>query len=253
MFEIGASLQEARARRGLSPEDVQKAIRIRGRYLTALEEERWELLPGDAYTKGFLRSYAEFLGLDGNLYVDEYNSRISDHENPAFVPEPLPSGTARLGLLRPLVAIAAIVGIVAAVAAWQLGRAPASGPQTSPAKKTHTTAKGGTTTHASTTKHRTTTKQHTTKPVVTATHAVLAATNGRVWLQVRDGDEAGAVIFEGVLEQGKTLPVTLSPRVWVRIGAPWNLEIRLGGRVLQGLPDQPGNVLVTRSGLAPAA
>ena len=76
MFAIGDSLREARTRRGLSPADVQKGIRIRERYLTALEEEKWELLPGEAYTKGFLRTYAEFLGLDGNLYVDEYNTRI---------------------------------------------------------------------------------------------------------------------------------------------------------------------------------
>ena len=80
MFAIGDSLREARTRRGLSPADVQKGIRIRERYLTALEEERWELLPGDAYTKGFLRTYAEFLGLDGNLYVDEYNTRIAHAE-----------------------------------------------------------------------------------------------------------------------------------------------------------------------------
>ena len=54
---------------------MQKAIRIRDRYLQALEEERWELLPGDAYVKGFLRTYADYLGLDGNLYVEEYDGR----------------------------------------------------------------------------------------------------------------------------------------------------------------------------------
>src|SRR6187455_3693305 len=75
MFEIGGSLREARLKRNLTPADVQKAIRIRDRYLQALEEERWELLPGDAYVKGFLRTYADYLGLDGNLYVEEYNVR----------------------------------------------------------------------------------------------------------------------------------------------------------------------------------
>jgi len=64
MFEIGGSLREARLKRGLTPADVQKAIRIRDRYLQALEEERWELLPGDAYVKGFLRTYADYLGLE---------------------------------------------------------------------------------------------------------------------------------------------------------------------------------------------
>src|SRR3954471_18172176 len=46
VFEIGASLREARETRGLSLEDVQKALRFRERYLTALEEERWDQLPG---------------------------------------------------------------------------------------------------------------------------------------------------------------------------------------------------------------
>ena len=77
MFEIGGSLREARLKRNLTPADVQKAIRIRDRYLQALEEERWELLPGDAYAKGFLRTYAEFLGLNGTLYIDELNARLS--------------------------------------------------------------------------------------------------------------------------------------------------------------------------------
>src|SRR6058998_2175159 len=82
MFEIGGSLREARLKRNLTPADVQKAIRIRDRYLQALEEERWELLPGDAYVKGFLRTYADYLGLDGQLYVEEYNSRygVGDDE-----------------------------------------------------------------------------------------------------------------------------------------------------------------------------
>src|SRR5947199_8930950 len=109
MFEIGGSLREARLKRGLSSADVQKAIRIRDRYLQALEEERWELLPGDAYVKGFLRTYADFLGLDGNLYIDEYNSRFAQHEEQPLAPQPTvraESGSSRrIGLLRPLVAI----------------------------------------------------------------------------------------------------------------------------------------------------
>src|SRR5437899_8495198 len=103
MFAIGDSLREARNRRGLSAADVQKGIRIRERYLTALEEERWELLPGDAYTKGFLRTYADFLGLDGNLYIDEFNARIAHHDEEPLVPESLAvSHRTRRSVLRML-------------------------------------------------------------------------------------------------------------------------------------------------------
>jgi cytoskeletal protein RodZ len=108
MFEIGATLREARTKRGLTAADVHRALRIRERYLSALEEERWQLLPGEAYAKGFLRTYAEFLGLDGRLYLDEYNARVSAHENAPFAPGPRRAG----GRCRILVG--AIAGALAA-------------------------------------------------------------------------------------------------------------------------------------------
>ena len=119
MFAIGDSLREARTRRGLSAADVQKELRIRERYLTALEEERWELLPGEAYTKGFLRTYAEFLGLDGNLYIDEYNTRIAAHSDEPLVPQALAGPrVTRRGVLRTLLGILVLGALVAGLAAW---------------------------------------------------------------------------------------------------------------------------------------
>ena len=84
MFEIGSSLREARERRGLSYADVELGTKVRSRYIKALEDERFDILPGPTYTKGFLRAYADYLGLDGNLYIDEFNSR---HHDPRRDPE----------------------------------------------------------------------------------------------------------------------------------------------------------------------
>ena len=75
MFEIGNSLREARLRQGLEFPEIEQATKIRGKYLRALEEESFDVLPAQTYVKGFLRSYADYLGLDGQLYVDEFNSR----------------------------------------------------------------------------------------------------------------------------------------------------------------------------------
>src|SRR5438309_9668343 len=75
MFEIGNSLREARVRRGIDFAQAELATKIRGKYLRALEDEHFEVLPAQTYVKGFLRTYAEYLGLDGQLYVDEYASR----------------------------------------------------------------------------------------------------------------------------------------------------------------------------------
>ncbi|MDP8910858.1 MAG: helix-turn-helix domain-containing protein, partial [Actinomycetota bacterium] len=67
MFEIGNSLREARLRQGMDIAAAEHATKIRGKYLRALEEEQFELLPAQTYIKGFLRNYAEHLGLDGQL------------------------------------------------------------------------------------------------------------------------------------------------------------------------------------------
>ncbi len=77
MFELGSTLREARVRRGIELAQVAAETRIRTRYLQALEDERFELLPGSAYAKGFLRAYADYLGLDGQLFVDEYSARFN--------------------------------------------------------------------------------------------------------------------------------------------------------------------------------
>src|SRR5581483_11136056 len=53
----------------------EQGTKIRAKYLRALEDEAFEALPGPTYVKGFLRTYADYLGLDGQLYVDEYNVR----------------------------------------------------------------------------------------------------------------------------------------------------------------------------------
>lgn len=69
---IGKRLTEARSARGIELAEVQERLKIRGRYLRAMEEERWDLLPGAAYARGFLRTYGDFLGLDGAALADEY-------------------------------------------------------------------------------------------------------------------------------------------------------------------------------------
>src|SRR4051795_1216301 len=80
MFEIGNSLREARHRQQLDLTDVEQSTKIRARYLRALEEEAFDVLPAQTYVKGFLRTYADWLGLDGQLYVDEYNARCGGGE-----------------------------------------------------------------------------------------------------------------------------------------------------------------------------
>ncbi|HEX5761573.1 MAG TPA: helix-turn-helix domain-containing protein [Solirubrobacterales bacterium] len=69
---VGASLRDARKRRDLDLTEVEAAIKIRVRYLQAIEDEDWQVLPGDVYARGFIRTYAAFLGLDGERLAEEY-------------------------------------------------------------------------------------------------------------------------------------------------------------------------------------
>jgi len=241
MFEIGASLREARLRRGLSASDVERELRIRERYLRALEEERWELLPGEAYAKGFLRTYADFLGLDGDLYLDEWNSRFSHREDVAAV-EPEPAGRRRIGVLKPVAAGAGVAVVAAGVAAWQLGSgggAPVRVRSTPPARTTKTHARA------------TPPPAHTAAPA--PVFAVFSAPRGRCWLLVRSGSATGPLLYEQVLAQGSSMRLPVGAGLWVRFGAPWNVDLTVAGHAVAGLPTSPANVLVSRTGIAPAA
>jgi cytoskeleton protein RodZ len=83
MPDIGATLREARMRQRIDISEIESETKIRAKYLRALENEEWDLLPGPTYVKSFLRTYAEALGLDGKLLIEEYklrHERLSDVE-----------------------------------------------------------------------------------------------------------------------------------------------------------------------------
>jgi cytoskeleton protein RodZ len=82
MPEIGETLREARMRAKIDVSEVEATTKIRAKYLRALENEDWDLLPGPTFVRSFLRTYADYLGLDGKLLVDEYKLR---HERPSDI------------------------------------------------------------------------------------------------------------------------------------------------------------------------
>lgn len=73
---VGTVLRKARNRRKVELSEVEAATRIRLRYLRAIEDEEWDVLPGGFYTRGFIRTYAAFLGLDGERLADEYREGV---------------------------------------------------------------------------------------------------------------------------------------------------------------------------------
>ncbi|MGH2973087.1 MAG: helix-turn-helix domain-containing protein [Gaiellaceae bacterium] len=254
MFQIGDSLREARTRRGFSAADVHKAIRIRERYLTALEEERWDMLPGEAYTKGFLRTYAEHLGLNSQLYIDEYNARVArnDEEGPPLVPHATAAEERSVGrgILVALAAIVVVGGAVAGLAAWRLTGSSAPAKSAPPASGAGSVAAAVLPPAATITTMPKPT-QHpavSTRPVLTS----ITASRGRCWLLVRAGGASGKVLFEGVLEQGTVKQFRFVTKLWVRMGRPDALDITLAGKPVAGLPASPSDLVLTRSGASSA-
>jgi hypothetical protein len=98
MPEIGATLREARMRARIDVSEIEAQTKIRAKYLRALENEEWGLLPGPTFVKSFLRTYAQALGLDGRALVEEYRLH---HEAEGESFEPIAAAPRRARSGRP--------------------------------------------------------------------------------------------------------------------------------------------------------
>jgi hypothetical protein len=229
LFEIGTSLREARARRQIPIGQAEQATKIRGKYLRALEEERFDLLPSDTYVKGFLRTYADYLGLDGQLYVDEYNSRfvIGDEWGRRRRSRSAAGREAerRVQTNVVLIALGAIAVLtVVVITAW---KAADNGHVAAPPPKRHAPARP--------------------RPVAPAPYLEITAVKGPSKVIVNRTGAAGKILFEGTLERGDTQAFN-GKSFWLNVGAPENLVITVAGRRVHVAGLRPWVLTVTPSG-----
>jgi transcriptional regulator with XRE-family HTH domain len=187
---IGETLREARNRRKVDLSEVEAAIKIRVRYLQAIENEEWDALPGGAYTRGFIRTYAAYLGLDGDRLADDYRRDVEPREErvPKRV-EPVPTGARDGGSRRSgRLAIAAVfLLLIAAVAGIAItGGSGGGDSNTKPSQAAKTNAK-----------QQQQTQAPTTKPGV----AMRLVATGEVWVCVLDGSAKPLVEGE-ILNEG---------------------------------------------------
>ncbi|HZP57778.1 MAG TPA: helix-turn-helix domain-containing protein [Dehalococcoidia bacterium] len=87
MPELGKTLSQARVARGLTLEDCERDTRISKRYLDALEREDWKIFPAPVYSRAFLRTYAQYLGLNPNDLMRMFHAQ-AEQEAPEFKPLP---------------------------------------------------------------------------------------------------------------------------------------------------------------------
>jgi cytoskeletal protein RodZ len=111
---LGESFRAAREARNLSLSDVAEQIHIRAIYLQAIEEEEWSAIAAPVYVRGFIRTYARFLGLDPQGSIDRFNAVAGE---PSAVPPPISVSPVRRGPSAWLwvggIAAAVLVGLVA--------------------------------------------------------------------------------------------------------------------------------------------
>src|SRR5213596_3602956 len=95
MPDIGETLRDARMRARIDVSEIEARTKIRAKYLRALENEEWGLLPGPTFVKSFLRTYADYLGLDSRLLLEQWkrsNERVTEAELPPLAPRGSSSG-----------------------------------------------------------------------------------------------------------------------------------------------------------------
>ena len=115
---VGGLLRTSREDRHIDLDAVVKATKVRRHYLEALENEEWEKLPSRVFVKGFVRSYAEFLGLDTETVVEDYQ-KAAPRER--YQPQALQSITTRSTMWRRIIGISFLVLVLIGVIIYLKG------------------------------------------------------------------------------------------------------------------------------------
>ena len=235
MADIGTTLREARIRARIDISEVEARTKIRAKYLRAIENEEWDLLPGPVYVKSFLRTYGEFLGVDTRLLVDEYKRR---YERPADSDlRPIaPLGREReRRRRRPRLGPIGVVGIalvVVAAALYLLGKNQSS---TSSTTTPSTSVASHSSTSHTTTAHRPPAKHHH-PPKPTKVTMKLVPTSP-VYVCAEDGN--GKRLIPGVTySPGQTVPTVTAPKLLVTFGNS-AVQMKINGKNVTVGPGAP--------------
>jgi cytoskeleton protein RodZ len=245
VFEIGNTLREARVRRNLTLQQVEEDTKIRVKYVQAMENEDFDVMPGATYVKGFLRTYSTYLGLDPEVILGEYRSRISPgsekHEpfgGSSVIGKPH-SHRGRNTLVFVAVLCLLVLGVI-----WVLGRGgEQKAPQTSPSAL----GIGSPTPTAST----------SASPSPAAAGALtnvlkVNAALGDCWTQVRKDSAAGAVLYTGTLKKGHSKRFKYKV-LWVRLGSPSMVKLVIEGKTQPPLSGVSPADLIVKNGKAKKA
>jgi cytoskeletal protein RodZ len=208
MPDIGTTLREARMRARIDISEIETETKIRAKYLRALENEEWDLLPGPTYVKSFLRTYADALGLDGKLLIEEYklrHERLSDVELQPIAPPGRRERSRRPRAVIPRGWLVAVVVVGLLVGLWVIGNGndDNGGPTGSTPPPASTQSKTTTSSSKASSKKKATTKKKS-KPKPKLAKLSIVAT-GQVYVCLKAAGErtpVPGIVLTGGARQG---------------------------------------------------
>jgi len=243
VFEIGATLREARVRKRLTLQQVEDDTKIRVKYLQAMENEEFDAMPGATYAKGFLRGYSTYLGLDPEIILDEYRSR---YRQPADT-GPFSGSSAlrprqhrrRSGLA--FVAVVAVLILALIYVVGLRGSHGSTGPTVPPSVLSPSPSPSGT--------PRATSTPSATHSVAAGQSTISIVANAPCYVEVRKISATGTPIFQATMAKGASK--FLTPRGTVAIvvgGNPGNLTLTVNDQPVHTAGDKTGTVYLVTNG-----
>ncbi len=241
---LGQFLRQERELRGIPLDRIEEATRIRAAQLRAIEDDRLESLPAEAYARGFVRTYAEYLGLNGDDVVAIFNeqwNRSAHRAEPALPQTPVSvARSSPSGMFSLWVGLACL--LLAGSAVLYLMGGSGGGHAAQPPLTTHPPATQPVT-------NPTTSSTQPPPPVQPAgVRMTVTAAQGSCWLEARRGSASGPLLAERTLAPGQAVHLH-GRRVWLRLGDPTSVRLQVNGKALKNAyPAQPINLLVTPHG-----
>jgi helix-turn-helix protein len=206
--------------------EVESRTKIRAKYLRAIENEEWDLLPGPVYVKSFLKTYGDYLGLDSRLLIDEFKRRYerpSDHELRPMASLARDRERAKKGpVIPPWAVIAGVLVVIVGLLYW-LGAGSSN-----PSKPSPTSAKASVH-HGHTQRgHHHAVHKKTTARVRHRSVKLQLVPTGPVYVCV--ADRAGKVLIPGqTFSLGSTIPVEKSDELFVILGNN-SVDVKANGK-----------------------
>jgi cytoskeleton protein RodZ len=241
MADIGSTLREARMRARIDISEVEARTKIRAKYLRAIENEEWDLLPGPVYARSFLRTYGEYLGLDWRMLTDEYKRRYegpTDHElrpvrslgreRPPRRPN-VPPWLVIAGVFVVIIVVLIVVGTNNSNKAT-----PTVGARTDKVHKHHRRHR-----------HRT-----VTLPVTPTTAKLQLTATGTVYVCLVNG--AGTQLIAGrIYSPGQPIPTESAPKLLLTLGNA-SVTMKVNGKAVKVSPSATSiGYLIQPSGTTP--